>query len=134
MILAVTSKFDGSTYYRALETRHIFQMAYNMPVGICKKGLQKKMVNGQNVSITQTENRNYIYRLARSKSTHTLTLGVHKWKRNTNYQQRRISGSIDIERKLQRIRGIKFFVRTSSPRYLRKSMFKNQFLLDGCWD
>ena len=37
-------------------------------------------------------------------------------------------------RQLQRTRDIRFVVRTSSPRYLRKSVFKNQFLLDDCSD
>ena len=39
-----------------------------------------------------------------------------------------------FQRQLQRTRGFRTIALASSPRYLRKSVFKNQFLLDGCSD
>ena len=39
-----------------------------------------------------------------------------------------------LRRQMQRTRVVRSIAGTSSPRYLRKSVFKNQFLLDGCSD
>ena len=77
--------------------------------------------------------------LAHSTSTRALPLGVHKW---TQYKLSTASTALmwfarhrtKPRQQVFVIRDVRFISVTSSPRYYRKSVFKNQFLLDSCSD